>query len=153
MFGSKKTAGDSARKNRIIPTSNDKSLNTIVNSTSIEGNIKSEHDIRIDGNLVGDLNCNAKVIIGPHGKVNGEINCINAVIEGKFEGNLNVKESLILATTAIVKGNIITNKCIVQSGAVFNGGCKMGNATTPSARMKQQTQNQKIAERKKSAIK
>lgn len=146
MFGSKKNASDS--KSRRMPSGNDKALNTIVSSTSIEGNIKSDHDIRIDGNLVGDLVCGAKVIIGPGGKVNGEINCINAVIEGKFEGNIIVQESLTLAATAVVKANIQTNKWVVASGAVFNGACKMGNAPIPTPTSKsKEKQKQQVAER------
>ncbi len=153
MFGTKKTSADSKRKNHIIPSSNSKALNTIVNSTSIEGNINSEHDIRIDGHLVGDLDCGSKVIIGPQGKVTGEINCMNAVIEGKFEGNINVKELLTLTATAVVKGNIVYNKWIVQSGAIFNGGSKMGSATAPPSNLKKSTQNHKIAKRTESIAK
>lgn len=152
MFGTKKTSSDSGITNHIIPTTKSKALNTIVSSTSIEGNIKSEHDIRIDGNLVGDLVCGAKVIIGPQGKVNGEIDCVNAVIEGKFEGVLTVKELLTLASTAVVKGNIKTNKWIVQSGALFNGDCKMGNATIPLSKVSH-SQNHKIAKRTESIAK
>ncbi len=149
MFGTKKTSADSSIKNHIIPTTNSKALNTIVTSTSIEGDIKSGNDIRIDGDLVGNLTCGAKVIIGPQGKVVGEIHCINAVIEGKFEGILTVKESLTLTSTANVKGDVKTNKWIVQSGAAFNGACKMGNATIPLSNgvKNTKTQNQKIAKR------
>ena len=152
MFGTKKTSADSAIKNHIIPTTNSKALNTIVNSTSIEGNIKSENDIRIDGNLVGDLTCGAKVIIGPQGKVNGQINCVNAVVEGKFDGILIVKELLTLASTAVVKGDIKTNKWIVQSGAIFNGECKMGNATIPLSSVNK-TEKTKIVKRKEAIAK
>jgi len=154
MFGNKKAAGNSAIKNHMGSSSNSKAINTIVNSTSIEGNIKSENDIRIDGTLIGDLDCGSKVIIGPNGKVNGAINCINAVIEGKFEGNLNVQELLILGESAQVNANIKTEKCVVTSGAVFNGNCKMGNATSPTLTEKNtQTENHKIAKRKKSIAK
>ena len=152
MFGTKKTSADSAIKNHIIPTTNSKALNTIVNSTSIEGNIKSENDIRIDGNLVGDLTCGAKVIIGPQGKVNGQINCVNAVVEGKFDGILIVKELLTLASTAVVKGDIKTNKWIVQSGAIFNGECKMGNATIPLSSVNKKEKH-KIVKRKEAIAK
>ncbi len=36
---------------------------------------------------------------------------------------------LILRPTAVINGDILANKLIVESGASFNGGCKMGVTT------------------------
>ena len=124
MFNSKKEVTQS--KKSIIPTTASHSLNTLVKGTIVEGTVKSESDIRIDGIIKGSLNCSAKVIIGPSGFIEGEVKCVNAVIEGKFEGSLQVSESLNVKENAKVSGNVKTNKLIVQSGAVFNVDCKMG---------------------------
>ncbi|MCB0636273.1 MAG: polymer-forming cytoskeletal protein [Lewinella sp.] len=102
------------------------SLNSIVEGTTIEGTIKAESDIRIDGAINGKLFCSAKVIIGPTGSVEGEIRCDNAVIEGKFQGTLSVKELLNIRETATVDGDVTTGKLIVQPGGVINGTCNMG---------------------------
>ena len=50
----------------------------------------------------------------------------NADVEGTINGNIEISEILCLKTTAVINGDISTNKLIVESGAVFNGGCKMG---------------------------
>ncbi len=126
MFNNKKEATQS--KNSIIPTTTSHSLNTLVKGTIVEGTVKSESDIRIDGIIKGSLNCNAKVIIGPSGFIEGEVRCANAVIEGKFEGSLHVTELLNVRENAVVSGDVRTNKLIVQSGAVFNVDCKMGGS-------------------------
>ena len=128
MFNNKKEVTQS--KKSIIPTTASHSLNTLVKGTVVEGTVKSESDIRIDGVIKGSLNCNAKVIIGPSGYIEGEVKCANAVIEGKFEGSLQVSELLNVRENAQVHGDVRTNKLIVQSGAVFNVDCKMG-ATEP----------------------
>ena len=125
MFNSKKEVTQS--KKSIIPTTTSHSLNTLVKGTVVEGTVKSESDIRIDGVIKGSLNCNAKVIIGPSGFIEGEVRCANAVIEGKFEGSLQVSELLNVRENAKVSGDVRTNKLIVQSGAVFNVDCKMGS--------------------------
>ncbi len=127
MFSSKKKEAmpSSSSKKSILPSTSH-SLNTIVNGTVIEGTIKSESDIRVDGVIKGSLNCNAKVIIGPTGFIEGEVRCQNAVIEGKFEGTLQVTELLNVRETAQVLGDVRTNKLIVQSGAVFSVACQMG---------------------------
>ncbi len=123
MFGAKK---ESKTRSNIIPSSTNHALNSLVKGTTVKGDIISENDFRIDGELVGTLNCKAKVIIGPTGKVNGDIRCQNAMIEGSFTGTLKVLGLLNIRETAKVDGNITTQKVIVQSGAVFNVNCHMG---------------------------
>jgi len=128
MFNSNKEVTQS--KKSIIPTTASHSLNTLVKGTLVEGTVKSESDIRIDGVIKGTLNCNAKVIIGPSGFIEGKVKCANAVIEGKFEGSLHVTELLNVRENAKISGDVTTNKLIVQSGAVFNVDCKMGGSET-----------------------
>ena len=102
-------------------------LNTISKGTTIEGSINASSDIRVDGTIKGKLFCDAKLIIGPTGHVDGEVRCENAVIEGKFEGELHVKEMLNVRETANITGDVTTGKLIVQTGGVFNVSCAMGS--------------------------
>ena len=108
-----------------MPTSN--ALNSLVHGTIIEGQVNAKSDIRVDGVIKGSLVCSAKVIIGPTGYVEGQINCANAIIEGKFEGNLQVNDLLNVRKTAQINGEISTGKLIVEAGAIFNVNCRMGN--------------------------
>lgn len=122
MFGNTKTTED-AKKPASTPSAG--TINTLVKGTVIEGNVRCESDLRVDGTIKGKLVCQAKVIIGPTGSIEGEIRCQNAVIEGKFNGILHVSELLNVRETAEVDGEITTNKLLVQSGAKFNVSCKM----------------------------
>ena len=127
MFGNNKKKENTPKKNGVLPsTTKPHALNSLVHGTVVEGTVKAENDIRVDGVIKGALNCKSKVIIGPTGYVEGEIRCKNAVIEGKFDGNLSVAELLNVRESAQVTGDVKTNKLIVQSGAIFNVGCKMG---------------------------
>ncbi|MCC7246027.1 MAG: polymer-forming cytoskeletal protein [Saprospiraceae bacterium] len=127
MFGNSKSTDDAKKSSVSTPASG--SLNALVKGTSVEGSIKCESDLRVDGTIKGKLNCAAKVIIGPTGAVEGEIKCQNAVIEGKFKGVLQVSELLNIRETADVDGEISTGKLLVQSGAKFNVVCKMETGT------------------------
>ena len=113
--------------------------NSIVEGTSINGNITAPNDIRIDGILIGKLDCKGRVIIGPQGRIEGDINCINAIIEGTFSGNINVKELLTVKETGVVSGDIVTDKLMVQTGALFNVSCSMGGQKLKSLVQKEQT--------------
>jgi cytoskeletal protein CcmA (bactofilin family) len=101
-------------------------INSIAFGTRLEGTINADNDIRIDGVIKGNLMCKGKVIIGPKGKVDGEIKCKNAVIEGVFNGKLKVSDLLNVRESARIEGDIDTNQLIVQSGAMFNVSCNMG---------------------------
>ena len=97
----------------------------LVSGTHVEGKIKTQNDLRIDGELIGELNCHGKLIIGEEGKVDGTAVCQNAVIEGKFTGELHVIEILDVRSTANIQGEIKTGKLLVQNGATINGNCDM----------------------------
>ena len=129
MFGNKKNKEVSTSKDNGSVSSRSGSLNTLVKGTNIKGDIKAESDIRVDGKIEGILTCNAKVIIGQTGVVEGEITCVNAVIEGRFDGNLVVKETLSLKETAIINGDASYDKLIVQQGAVINAAIKRNNSS------------------------
>ena len=103
MFNSKKNDSTLASNNRgSAPSGASNALNSLVKGTKVEGTVSSESDIRIDGIIVGTLNCKSKVIIGPTGAIEGDVKCENAVIEGRFEGNLKVNQLLTVKDSAEV---------------------------------------------------
>lgn len=118
MFGgSKKSDNRSSLSN----SSNPSTLNTLQNGTTIKGDIQADGDIRIDGVLDGDLVSKAKFIIGPTGIVNGTAVCRTAVIEGKFDGNLQVADLLEVRDTANIQGEVTYGKLKIDPGAGFEG--------------------------------
>lgn len=101
------------------------SANLIQAGTSITGDIESNGNIRIDGNLKGTINTGGKVILGSTGSVDGDIICSNADVEGRINGTVKVKELLSLKSTALVNGEIFTDKLAIEPGAKFTGSCRM----------------------------
>jgi cytoskeletal protein CcmA (bactofilin family) len=94
--------------------------------TTITGNIETSGDLRIDGTLKGDIISSAKLLIGPNGVVEGNINCRLADIMGQIIGNIHVKDLLQLKGKGLVTGDIHTTKLFIEETASFNGQCKMG---------------------------
>ena len=124
MFNASKS--EQKGKTNGIVSSSSSSSNSLVHGTNIEGSLQADKDIRIDGTLIGTLNCKGKVIIGPTGYISGDVQCENAVIEGRFEGMLMVSDVLHVKETARVEGDVTTQKLVVQPGSIFNVKCKMG---------------------------
>ena len=101
--------------------------NRIVDGTIITGDITTFADFRLDGKLKGNFTSEGKIVIGPAGSVKGDIICINADIEGKFEGKIQVTELLNLKTNASVRGEVTCSKLSVEPGADFSATCLMNS--------------------------
>jgi cytoskeletal protein CcmA (bactofilin family) len=99
--------------------------NRMVEGTTINGDIVSPADFRLDGHLVGNFHSKGKIVIGPAGSVKGDIICKNADIEGKFNGKIQVTEILNIKSKASIHGEVICGKLSVEPGADFSASCIM----------------------------
>lgn len=104
----------------------DNVLNTISRGTVLEGKITTKGDIRVEGKVIGNITCDAKLVIGDHGVVEGHIDARNAYIAGEVKGTVVVRELLQLQEKGRIEGDIYTQKLSVQVGATFTGSCRMG---------------------------
>src|SRR5580658_10346730 len=100
--------------------------------TSMKGDISSSGDLRIDGSLIGNIHCSAKVVIGANGVVEGDINGQQADIMGKVTGTIKVKDLLQLKGGSLLNGNIQAAKLQIEPAANFNGECHMTPAVEHS---------------------
>jgi len=100
-------------------------VNLIAKGTTIKGEIISSGDFRIDGSLTGSIKSSGKVVIGSTGKVDGDINCQNAEVEGELKVKIIVRELLSLKATSVMRGEIITSKLSIEPGAILTGTCNM----------------------------
>ena len=104
----------------------DNVLNTISRGTVLEGKITTKGDIRVEGKVIGTITCDAKLVIGEHGSVEGYVDARNAYIAGSVKGEVVVRELLQLQEKGRIEGDIFTQKLSVQVGATFTGNCRMG---------------------------
>ncbi|AWH84469.1 polymer-forming cytoskeletal protein [Flavobacterium album] len=114
--------------------------NRIVEGTTIKGDIISQADFRLDGELTGNFTSRGKIVIGPAGSVTGDIKCKNADIEGRFNGKIEVDEQLNVKSKAHIKGEVITGKLSVEPGAEFSASCVMKTQVKPLPKNNEQQQ-------------
>ncbi len=107
------------------PEESTNSSNIISKDTVIEGNIITSGNLRIEGKVLGNITTKSKAVLGDLSKIEGKIIAQNAEIAGNLDGTIEVYELLTLKPTAIVKGDIITEKLVFEKGAQFNGKCTM----------------------------
>ena len=99
--------------------------NMISKGTTLTGDLEAFGNIRLEGKMVGNLTSKSKVILGQTAELEGNVYAKNAELEGSVRGTLEITETLTLKSTAVVHGDIIYGKLVVEAGAALNGTCKM----------------------------
>lgn len=122
-----------------------KKHNVFAYGTKITGNITSDGDIRIDGDIEGEIKTSGRVVLGKSSKVNGTVVCPNAEVLGKFTGKLIVSDTLSIRDSADVSGEITTAKLAVDVNATFNGTCNMNQDATLASKENKTSKKEKIA--------
>ena len=109
-------------------------LNFLGGGTKIEGTVRTENSVRIDGSIKGKLICKNTLTVGINGVIEGEVQAKNAIIGGKINGKIKVEEKLVLEAKSQLIGELKANKLIIDEGAVFEGISNMGvqNELKPS---------------------
>lgn len=105
---------------------NEQSAETVVaQAMRIEGELKSNGNIRIDGNVSGKIHTSQDLTIGPAAQIDADLIAGNAVIAGVVKGNVTVKGGLRIESTGRILGNISCGRLSIDDGAVFIGNCRM----------------------------
>ncbi len=100
-------------------------------SVKIQGDLKSEGNIRIEGQVNGKIKTSQSVYIGEGAKIAADMVAGNATVAGEIQGNAKISGNLILLPSARVVGDISCAILRVEDGAQFTGKCIMGGASLP----------------------
>lgn len=98
-------------------------------SVKIQGDLISEGNINIEGQVNGKVGTSQSVFIKEGAKITADTTAGNAVIAGEVLGNLKISGHLILQSTAKITGDITCQILRVEDGAQFSGKCNMKGTT------------------------
>jgi len=103
-------------------SSGDFSINTIIGpNTNLAGNISSGGFTRIDGSIRGNVMAKGRVVIGERARMKGNVTGTNITIGGVLVGNIIADGHLVILSTAVVIGDIITRRIQADDGCFVNG--------------------------------
>lgn len=101
-------------------------LNTIVGKgSSLEGTLKVENSVRVDGRIKGNLTTTELLVIGKDGEIEGDIIAKNAIIGGRVRGKVSATGKVVLESKAVFLGELKTSRLVIDDGAIFDGRCSM----------------------------
>jgi cytoskeletal protein CcmA (bactofilin family) len=100
----------------------DFSINTIIGpNTRLNGDIETGGFTRVDGSVQGNLTVRGRVVIGEKARLKSNISGTTITIGGVVYGNVLASERLVILSTALVMGDIITRRIQADEGCLIHG--------------------------------
>jgi len=97
-------------------------LLTITGQTAkIEGKFDIADSLQIECEISGEVIVGGQLVIGERGVVNANVQTVDAVIQGSYEGNMIATGTVEIEATGRVTGNVETDSLIISKGGFFNG--------------------------------
>jgi cytoskeletal protein CcmA (bactofilin family) len=134
MFGRKQEVQETTPTK--APTAPPVPLLTIVGDIAkIEGKFQIADSIQIECEVGGELRVGGKLIIGEKGVVNADVETVDAIVLGHYDGNMVATGNVEIAATGRVSGNIKTDSLVISKGGCFRGNvAKITEETADSHR-------------------
>jgi cytoskeletal protein CcmA (bactofilin family) len=109
-------------------------------SIHIDGNLKGEEDLRIEGDVTGTIQLNNhSLTIGKDGKIKADVHAKVITVDGNMDGDLYGAERVSIRKTARVAGNIVAPRVSLEEGARFKGSIEMDPDTVDAVLSKGQS--------------
>lgn len=97
-------------------------------SMKIIGEVTSDEELYLDGDLDGKLNLRNRLTVGPNSKINANIKAQEIIVFGTVKGNVESESRVSLRTGASIVGDIKTAGIVIEDGAYFKGGIDISRA-------------------------
>ncbi len=102
---------------------------SIGKSVVIKGELSGSEDLYVDGEVEGSIELRGhSLIVGPNGRVRANVHARDIIVHGKLDGNLYGGERVELRKTAVLVGDIVTQRIAIEDGAFFKGGIDIQKA-------------------------
>ncbi|MCP4621969.1 MAG: polymer-forming cytoskeletal protein [bacterium] len=100
---------------------------TINHSTIIEGNIKAQEHLIINGTINGNVEIKGyNLFVGPSGRIDGEVHAQDVRIRGDMRGDIKATGKVEITTEANFSGKIKSKSISVEQGAYFDASVELG---------------------------
>ncbi|MBI3447115.1 MAG: polymer-forming cytoskeletal protein [Magnetospirillum sp.] len=94
-------------------------LSVIGADVRIVGNIFTQGEMQIDGQVEGDISCQ-RLLVGEGGRITGEVTADTVQVHGELTGKITAS-SVMIAKSAKVTGDVIQDSLEIEAGASMEG--------------------------------
>ncbi len=102
-----------------------KEMNLVGSGTVIEGKIRSQGSVRIDGKLIGEVTASESLAVGITGEIEGNVTAKNVTVGGKVRGSINASEKIVFEGKSVIRGDVRATRLVIDEGSIFDGKISM----------------------------
>jgi cytoskeletal protein CcmA (bactofilin family) len=103
-------------------------------SVLVKGELSGSEDLYLDGEVEGSIDLQEhSLTIGPHGRVRANVKARDVVVHGKVDGNIHGTDRVELKRSAVLMGDISTQRIVIEDGAFFKGAIDIKKEGKPAA--------------------
>ena len=104
-------------------------------SVLVKGELSGSEDLYLDGEVEGSIDLQEhNLTIGPHGRVRANVKARDVIVHGKVDGNIVGTERVELKRSAVLVGDISTQRIVIEDGAFFKGAIDIKKDAKPAAK-------------------
>jgi cytoskeletal protein CcmA (bactofilin family) len=129
------------------PSSAPLAVMTLGKTLFFKGELSADEDIVLFGRVEGSITHTGSVTIGIGGTVLGNVRARSITVKGSIEGDLEASDSVVVAPSAVVNGDIVAARVSIVDGAKFNGAVEMLRTAVESKPAADGPMSDKAAER------
>lgn len=99
---------------------------TLIGQGSLfEGKLECKSNLRVEGQVHGEIDCLGQVVIGKTGEVQSSIKGADVIVAGTVIGDITTPGRLTIADSGRVVGNVHVAKLVIIEGGALNGTSRM----------------------------
>lgn len=116
-------------------------------SVVIKGELSGSEDLYLDGEVEGSIELRGHgLTVGPNGRIRANVHARDIIVHGKVDGNLHGSERVELKKSAVLVGDIFTQRISIEDGAYFKGGIDIQKPDTkPEAKVESKLDTRTVA--------
>lgn len=102
-------------------------------SVVVKGELSGSEDLYLDGEVEGSIELRGNSLtVGPNGRVRANIHAREVVVHGKVDGNIRGTDRVELKKSALLNGDIATQRIVIEDGAYFKGAIDIQKVDKPA---------------------
>ena len=141
------------RSTKNNPSNNDGTITAYLGpDVSIEGTLRFEHSVLIEGQFKGTIESDGQLVIGENAEVDADVQSRHVSIKGTLRGTVNATERVQVQGNATVLGDITTPSLQMDETVTFEGKCSTGKPVGKSKKDQQKRETERAEQSKEEIL-
>ena len=101
--------------------------------TVYEGKLQFKGTVRIEGRYTGEIVSDGTLNVGKDAQVQGTLDVGELLLSGRFSGEITAKRRVVVYSTGVLEGQVITPNLLTEEGGIIEGQISMKTPAKPKA--------------------